>query len=148
MKPLIPVLVGGFALLLAPACTHTPSSTAVRARRPAVEAANVKVYAHAPAKFEEIGQVWADGPVTSSRAQRVSDEAIRSLQHAASKLGANGILFSGTGIQYVSSAGAAFGTPNASQSGIGTSAYSARTDSSTAIFAKKITATAIFVTQE
>jgi hypothetical protein len=149
MKTLISFFLVGLTLALGVGCTHgRPSAAGVARKRPTVKAADVKVYTQPPAKFKEIGRVWADAPVGGSRATRVSDDTIDSMRQAAAGMGANGILFSDMSSQYVGSIGASFGTPDASQVGIGTTGSSAGHHSSSAIFARKITALAIFVTQE
>ena len=146
LAALVSCIVG---LSLFSGCTLTRgSSIVVGAKRKPIDSSMVKIYMRPPAKFEEVGLVTADGRNAFASDQNLMDNAIQRLKKEAGKLGANGVILSGAGDQYVGSVGSSFGTANAYQNGNGVTAYGTGVSASSAVFAKKVSGMAIFVIHE
>src|SRR5690242_19687284 len=106
-------LVIACASLLLAACAT--SHVLVGSPRPAIAPDQVKIYLHAPAKYEEIALLD-----TSSRAslaftaQGKADKVVERLKIEAAKLGANGILLQGMADRSAGSLGTGFGSATVS----------------------------------
>ena len=72
--------------------------------RPAIDPSEVRIYLDPPAQFETIGIIEASSDVEFSR-QSAQDRVINELRTRAAKIGANGILLSGTGTESSSAGG-------------------------------------------
>ena len=66
--------------------------------RPAIDPSMVRIYLDPPAQFETIGLIEASSDVEFSR-QAAQDRVINELRNRAARIGANGILLVGTGVQ-------------------------------------------------
>lgn len=112
------------------ACAHS-SAIVTGQRRPAIDAALVKVYLDPPPRYEVIGLLDSYSDVGWTDQQR-TDHALNALKARAASLGANGVLIEGT--SEGSSAGVLVPT------GGGTAVFGTNRK-------KAITAKAIFVSQ-
>jgi len=66
--------------------------------RPAIDPSMVRIYLDPPTQFETIGFIEASSDVEFSR-QAAQDRVINELRNRAARIGANGILLVGTGVQ-------------------------------------------------
>ena len=135
-------LVGvAFAGLIAgcAASSHVLVGTA----RPPISPDQVKIYLHAPAKYEEVAVIDASsrGGEPAFTEQQKMNRVIDRLKNQAAKLGANGVLLEGAGDQYAGSVGTGVGTATAT----GNSAYGTGFGVSAGIFIKSGKGLAIYV---
>ncbi len=87
------------AIALLAACASAPPSSHVLTgtKRPAIEAAQVKVYASAPANAEQVAVIEASSRDSGARTeQAMMDAVIALMKEEAAKLGANGIVLQRT----------------------------------------------------
>ena len=129
-----------FALM---ACAS--SSVVVGTQRAPITPEEVKVYLRAPAKFEEVAILEASSRNSVAfSSQGKMNKVVERLKIEAAKLGANGILLTGTGSEY----GGSVITASATATSSGNNAYGSGFGTSVAVFHKAGTAIAIFVTEE
>ena len=89
-----PVIASIFAFALV-ACAPS-SHVLVGTARPPISPADVKIYSHAPANFQEIALLDASSKsVFGPGGQGAVDKVIERLKEQAAKLGANGIILEG-----------------------------------------------------
>lgn len=123
------------------ASSHVMIGTA----RPAISPDQVKIYFHAPAKYDEIALID-----TSSKggfgftAQGKTDVVINRLKEEAAKLGANGVLIQGIGSESGGSVSTGFGQATAS----GNHAFGSGVGFSGNVVHKAGNGVAIYVSQE
>lgn len=130
-------------VVLVAACAS--SHVLVGKARPPISPDQVKVYLHAPAKYEEIAILDASSKNSLAiTSQGKMNKVIERLKTEAAALGANGILLKGTGDQYVGSVN----TSSANATAVGNSAYGTGFGTSAAIMQKEGSGLAIYVTQE
>ena len=72
--------------------------------RPAIDPSEVRIYLEPPTQFETIGIIEASSDVEFSR-QSAQDRVMNELRTRAAKIGANGILLTGTGTESSSTGG-------------------------------------------
>lgn len=97
---------GLIALALLSGCAST-SSIVVGKVRPAIAAADVKLYLRAPAKYEEIAMLEASSKASFAVTdQGKTDKMLERMKGEAARLGANGVLLTSTGAKQ--EAGAVF----------------------------------------
>jgi hypothetical protein len=107
----------GWLLLLVFMAGCSTSTIQVGTARTPVNPADVKVYLHAPANYEEIGLVRADNIGGSPFGRQAKVDTVMSrLKVAAGKLGANGLLLNNYGQEFTS-------LPNGSYAGSGVAIY-------------------------
>jgi uncharacterized protein YbjQ (UPF0145 family) len=130
------------ALVAVPVLTACVSShVLVGTPRPAISSDQVKIYVHAPAKYEDIAILESSSRRSLSfTAQARSDKVVERLKDEAAKLGANGILVQSLGDQQVGAVDTGFANFH------GNTAFNF--ESSHARFDKSGSAMAIYVTQE
>ena len=135
-------------LLLATVVALASCSTSqvlVGKQRPPISADQVKIYLHAPAKYEEIALLEASSRNSLAMTQQGKmNKVISRLKDDAVALGANGILMQGTGSENVGAINN--GTANAVVTGNTMSAVGFGT--SIPIIQKTGSAIAIYVTEE
>lgn len=102
------------------------SSVVVGTVRPAIAPAQVKLYAAAPAKYEQIALLETSSEYSwAITEQGKMNHVIENLKEEAAKLGANGVLLAATGnrqqngMMFVPSGNVAIGVPIASSSKTG-----------------------------
>src|SRR5271167_924765 len=92
------------------ACASSDSLVMVGAARPAISPAEVKIYSHPPAVYEEIALLNAStSHMFTPGGQKTIDEVIEKLKEQAAKLGANGVLLEGFSDRQTGSVGTGVG---------------------------------------
>jgi hypothetical protein len=135
------IVVGLSAQVLLVGCA-AESYVLVGTSRPPISPDQVKIYLHAPAKYEEIAIVDASSrgfPAFTD--QQKMNKAMARLKEEAASLGANGVLLEGTGDQQAGAVGTGVGTATAT----GNSAYGTGVGVSAGIFIKSAKGLAIYV---
>jgi hypothetical protein len=108
---LAPLLLAGVLTACAPS-----SHVLVGNARPPILAADVKVYSHPPANFEEIAVLDASSKsLFSTGGQKTTDKVIERLKGEAAKLGANGIILEGFDERQTGSIGTGVGSDSYSR---------------------------------
>ncbi len=103
-----------FCVALASACAPS-SHVLVGVARAPISPAEVKIYSHAPAQFEEVAILNASSKsVFAPGGQAAIDKVIARLKEQAAKLGANGVILEGFSDRETGSLG----------TGVGSSSYS------------------------
>lgn len=135
-------LVGVVFVALLAGCAAS-SHVLIGAARPPISPDQVKIYLHAPAKYEEVAIIDASnrGGEPAFTEQQRMNRVIDRLKNQAAKLGANGVLLEGVGDQYAGSVGTGVGTATTT----GNSAYGTGFGVSTGIFIKSGKGLAIYV---
>lgn len=87
------------------------SSVMIGKARPSIPVEQVKIYLHAPSRYEEIAVLdsTSKGSFAFTQSQK-TDKAIERLKEEAASLGANGILFGGSGDESAGSVSAGHAT--------------------------------------
>src|SRR5450432_3280473 len=107
------VLCGVAALGLAACASDTIVLTGTA--RPPISAADVKIYSHPPAEFEEIAILNASkSSAFTTGGQKTVDKVIAGLKEQAGKLGANGIILEGFSDSQTGSVGSGVGSSSVS----------------------------------
>jgi hypothetical protein len=121
------------------------SHVLVGTARPPISPDQVKIYVHAPAKYEEIAIIDASSKGSPAFTdQQKMDKAIARLKDEAAKLGANGILLQGAGDQSAGAVGTGVGTATTT----GHSTVGTGVGISAGIFFKSANGMAIYVPPE
>ena len=121
------------------------SAVVVGTKRPPIRPEQVKVYLRAPAKFEEVAVLEASSRNSVAfSSQGKMNKVVERLKIEAAKIGANGILLTGTGSEYGGTVNSGSATATAS----GNTAYGSGFGTSVAVIHKAGTAIAIYVTEE
>ncbi len=124
------------------ACASSDSLVMVGAARPPISPAEVKIYSHPPAVFEEIALLNAStSHMFTPGGQKTIDEVIEKLKEQAAKVGANGVLLEGFSDRQTGSLGTGVGGGSAS----GNSAVGVGVGGSMGIYKKNGQGRAIFV---
>jgi len=130
--------------LVLAACASS-SSVVVGTKRSPISPEQVKIYLREPAKFEEVALLEASSRNSwSFSSQGKMDKVVERLKNEAAKIGANGILLTGTGNEYGGSVNSGFATSTAS----GNSAYGSGFGTSAPVIHKAGSAIAIYVTEK
>lgn len=87
-----------FMIISLSGCLATGSSTVTGNVRPSIDPTTVKLYLEPPQEYETIGIVESQSDVELS-SQAARDRTIKELKAQAAKIGANGVLITGTGSQ-------------------------------------------------
>src|SRR5439155_15918037 len=129
MKTIYKFVCATILLVALNGCQSASTHVLIGKQRTLTNPADVKLYLHPPAKYEEIGLVSANSRyVFFGRSdQHKMDVAIGHLKNEAAKLGANGILLGSAGDQTVGSVGNSFGGATAYGAGNGATGYGAST---------------------
>lgn len=90
-----------FSFMILAGCA-SGSSIVTGTTRPAISAADVKIYLDPPAQYEIIGIVEAASEVLLSATQTAQNSVISELKSQAAKIGANGIILIDAGNSYIS----------------------------------------------
>lgn len=107
-KTLKTIAVLSLTTLIACGCTLTRgSSVLIGNKRTPTNPTMVKLYFHAPKKYEEIAIVSADARNAFASQQNLTDNTIERLKSEAADLGANGILLNSIDSNQSGSAGVA-----------------------------------------
>lgn len=144
-------LLCSFAILsLLCGCVSSSSHVLVGNQHPAINPSQVKLYLHPPAKYEEVALLSANSRYVffASSDQHKMNVAIENLKEDAAKLGANGILLTGTGDESGGSVGTGFGSATAYGTGNSATAFGSGTTVAAPIVFKAASGIAIYVTQE
>jgi hypothetical protein len=109
---MIPLLAAGLIAACAPS-SHVLVGTA----RPPILPAEVRVYSHPPANFEEIAVLDASSKsMFSGGGQKTTDKVVERMKGEAAKLGANGIILEGFDERQTGSIGTGVGSDSYSRS--------------------------------
>ncbi len=110
--------IAAVALLAASLAACTSSHVLVGQKRPAISAAQVRLYLEPPARYEQVALLDATsrGSMALTPQQR-TNKAIERLKAEAAKLGANGVLLQG--VQSQSTGGVGYVDPSVGVAAIG-----------------------------
>ncbi len=135
---LLPGMMAAFCIAACAPSSHVLVGNA----RPPILPADVKVYSHPPAAFEEIAILDASSKsVFSGGGQKTTDKVVARLKGEAAKLGANGIILEGFDERQTGAIGSGVGSDSYSRN----SAVGVGVGGSLGIFKTTGKASAIFV---
>jgi len=133
--------LSGFAVLTLAACA-SDSIVLTGSARPPISPADVRIYLHPPATFEEIAILNASkSSAFTTGGQKTVDKVIAGLKEQAAKLGANGIILEGFSDSQTGSVGSGVGSGSVSSN----SAVGVGVGGSLGIYKKTGHGVAIFV---
>jgi hypothetical protein len=108
------IAVVGIAALGLGACA-SDSVVLLGAARPPISPAEVKIYSHPPAAFEEIAILNASkNSAFTTGGQKTVDKVVEGLKEQAAKLGANGVILEGFSDSQTGSVGSGVGSSSVS----------------------------------